>query len=166
MLSTGPNRAARNHLGRRSISQRHRPFQGLRVGPQTQPIPSEAMYLHSDNYAQELHCRRLWPREVMLDAREEGHGCQVVRGAPSHPRLERAHWSGTAGVEAKVHGDNDNEPVYLYRMEMMNELCARSNATRFASRGLPLGIRRPTSTGMSTPGGATRRVADDNRQQE
>lgn len=97
MLSTGPNRAARNHLGRRSIRQRHRPFQGLRVVPQTQPIPSEAMYLHGDNYAQELLCRRQRPREVMLDAHEEGHGCQVSARGASHPRLERAHWSGTAG---------------------------------------------------------------------
>lgn len=71
----------------------------------------------------------------MLDAREEDRGCQDSAKDAAHPRLERTHWSGDGGLEAKAHGENDNEPVYLYRMEIMNDLCARSNVSCCASRG-------------------------------
>lgn len=71
---TGPDRAARHHLGERDPHQRHRPLQGLRAGAQARPVPPGAVHLRRHRRPQESRRGRLWPREAQLSAREEGHG--------------------------------------------------------------------------------------------
>lgn len=85
-LPLGLDRAARHRLDGRDPHHRHRPLQGQRAGPQTRPIPPEALYRRRHRRAQEPGRGRIRSQEAQLAAREEGHGQQDGARVAADPR--------------------------------------------------------------------------------
>lgn len=83
-------------------------------------------------------------------------------GPPCIHDPERAHGVlvREGGLDSEAHRVDVNDPVYLERIEMANDLCLGSSATFGASRGCRRGTCRPTSTGTSTSLGSTRPGTD------
>ena len=62
----------------------------------------------------------------MLGAREEGHWRQDSARVAAHLRPGRAHGAliREGGLESEAHRADENDPVHLERMEMVNDLCS------------------------------------------
>lgn len=161
----GPDRAARHRLGGRDLHQRHRPLQGLRVGAQARPIQPEAVHLRRHRRPQEPRRGRMRPREARFGADKEDNERQEAPGSPLIHDLERAHGVlvTDGGLESEAHRADVNGPVYLKRMEMVNDPCSwlKRHLWRFA--GMSPRTCRRISTGRSISSGSTRRTTDGAR---
>lgn len=74
-----------------------------------------------------MHLRRhRRPQEPQLGAREEGHGSWISPWSLLIHDLERAHYAFVrdVGLESEAHRADVNDPVYMERMEVTNDLCA------------------------------------------
>lgn len=161
-----PDRAARHRLGGRVLHQRHRPLQGLRGQARKRGLTRQKLCI----------C-------VVIDVHKNpvtfvcGHGkpcsarvrkCMGGRIAPGSLLiydLESAHNAlvRSGGLDSEAHGADVNDPVYLERMEIANDLC--SWLKRYLGRFTGMSPRNlwRISTCTSISSGSTRRATDRTR---
>lgn len=67
-------------------------------------------------------------------------GGRIAPGSPHIHNLERAHGAlvRDGGLESKAHRADVNDPVYLERMEMVNDLCSRLKRYPWRFTGMSL----------------------------
>lgn len=97
----------------------------------------------------------------------EAMGGRIAPGALLIHDLERAQNAlvRDGGLESEAHRADVNNPVYLERMEMVNDLCSWLKRYLWRFTGMSRGISRRISTGTSTSSGSTRPGIDGTRLQ-
>lgn len=87
-------------------------------------------------------------------------GVQDSARVASHPPPRAGpQRAGQGGLESEAHRADVSDPIYLERMEIVNDLCSWLKRYLWRFTGMsPTGTCRPTSTGTSTSSGSTRRA--------